>query len=70
MDNSTFVVLALSKQMEVAETTLQDAEGIILLFNAENAVPLSTWSVTKVALLPTSLLYADMLFYLLGFHIL
>ncbi|PIN01346.1 WD40 repeat protein [Handroanthus impetiginosus] len=50
MDNSTFAVLALSrlsKSMEPAETTLQDAEGVILLFNVENPVPLSTWIVSK-----------------------
>ncbi|KAI3456714.1 hypothetical protein Pfo_013377 [Paulownia fortunei] len=50
MDNSTFAVLALSrlsKHMESAEATLQGAEGVILLFNAENPVPLSTWFVSK-----------------------
>ncbi|KAL6514005.1 hypothetical protein OROHE_019461 [Orobanche hederae] len=46
MENSTFAVLVrsrLSKGMESAEPTSQGADGVILLFNAENPVPLSSW---------------------------
>ncbi|XP_057765313.1 uncharacterized protein LOC130986058 [Salvia miltiorrhiza] len=47
MDNSTFAVLALSKQIGSADASLQCGEGVILLFNAEKAVSLSAWSVSK-----------------------
>ncbi|KAL6546997.1 hypothetical protein OROMI_022718 [Orobanche minor] len=50
MENSTFAVLVrsrLSKGMESAEPTSQGADGVILLFNAENPVPLSSWFVSK-----------------------
>ncbi|KAL8461980.1 hypothetical protein ACS0TY_033171 [Phlomoides rotata] len=47
MYNSTFAVLVLSEQMVVGEATLHPHEGTIVLFNAENAVPLSTWLVSK-----------------------
>ncbi|GFQ03218.1 WD repeat-containing protein 75 [Phtheirospermum japonicum] len=49
-DNSTFAVLGLwspSEQMVSFETILQGTDGVILLFNAENPVPLSTWLVSK-----------------------
>ncbi|KAL6567645.1 hypothetical protein OROGR_001313 [Orobanche gracilis] len=50
MENSTFAVLVrsrLSKGMESAEPTSQGADGVILLFSAENPVPLSSWFVSK-----------------------
>ncbi|KAL6562454.1 hypothetical protein OROGR_003461 [Orobanche gracilis] len=50
MENSTFAVLVrsrLSKGMESAEPTSQGADGVILLFNTENLVPLSSWFVSK-----------------------
>ncbi|KAL2245138.1 UNVERIFIED_CONTAM: U3 small nucleolar RNA-associated protein 17, partial [Sesamum indicum] len=49
-DKSTFAVLALikpAKHMESTEASLHSAEGVILLFNVENPVPLSTWFVSK-----------------------
>lgn len=56
MDGSTFAVLALSKRTGSADATLQSAEGMILLFNAEKAVPLSAWFVSKVSI-PSHLIY-------------
>ncbi|KAL3820938.1 hypothetical protein ACJIZ3_006843 [Penstemon smallii] len=50
MDNSTFAVLALSessKGTQSAKATIQGPDGVILLFNVENPVPLSTWFVSK-----------------------
>ncbi|KAL0306149.1 UNVERIFIED_CONTAM: U3 small nucleolar RNA-associated protein 17 [Sesamum radiatum] len=50
VDKSTFAVLALikpAKHMEPTEASLHSAEGVILLFNVENPVPLSTWFVSK-----------------------
>ncbi|KAK4439610.1 U3 small nucleolar RNA-associated protein 17 [Sesamum alatum] len=50
VDKSTFAVLALikpSKHMESTEDSLHSAEGVIMLFNVENPVPLSTWFVSK-----------------------
>ncbi|KAH6778682.1 Transducin/WD40 repeat-like superfamily protein [Perilla frutescens var. frutescens] len=47
MDNSTFSVLALTKRSGSNDSTLQCAEGAILLFNAEKPVPLSVWFVSK-----------------------
>ncbi|KAL0282436.1 UNVERIFIED_CONTAM: U3 small nucleolar RNA-associated protein 17 [Sesamum angustifolium] len=50
VDKSTFAVLALikpAKHMEPTEASLHGAEGVILLFNVENPVPLSTWFVSK-----------------------
>ncbi|KAL0443184.1 UNVERIFIED_CONTAM: U3 small nucleolar RNA-associated protein 17 [Sesamum latifolium] len=50
VDKSTFAVLALikpAKHMESTEASLHSAEGVILLFNVENPVPLSTWFVSK-----------------------
>ncbi|GER33887.1 peptidyl-prolyl cis-trans isomerase-like 4 [Striga asiatica] len=50
MDNSTFAVLVLlssSKHTASAEVKSTGEDGMILLFNAENPVPLSTWFVSK-----------------------
>ncbi|KAK6149498.1 hypothetical protein DH2020_017023 [Rehmannia glutinosa] len=50
MDDSTFAVLALfrlSRPTVSAEATSQGADGVILLFNPETPVPLSTWFVSK-----------------------
>lgn len=52
MDNSTFAVLAHTKQIGSADATVQSREGAILLFNAEKAVPLSVWFVSKVVFYP------------------
>ncbi|KAL3643185.1 hypothetical protein CASFOL_014000 [Castilleja foliolosa] len=49
-DNATFAVLSLPgppKHMESSETISQCTNGVILMFNAENPVPLSTWLVSK-----------------------
>lgn len=54
MDSSQFAVLALltksSKQTTSDEITLQGRDGVILLFNAEDPVPVATWFVNKVGL--------------------
>ncbi|KAG6407349.1 hypothetical protein SASPL_130338 [Salvia splendens] len=47
MDDSTFAVLARSKPNGSADESSQHAEDMILLFNAEKAVPLSVWFVSK-----------------------
>ncbi|CAA0815500.1 Transducin/WD40 repeat-like superfamily protein [Striga hermonthica] len=50
MDNSTFavlVLLSLSRHMASAEIKSTGEDGMILLFNAENPVPLLTWFVSK-----------------------
>ncbi|KAF8391223.1 hypothetical protein HHK36_023525 [Tetracentron sinense] len=51
IDSSSFAVLALvpksSKGMESNDTTWQAQDGVILLFNVGNPVPLATWFVEK-----------------------
>ncbi|KAK9278903.1 hypothetical protein L1049_028484 [Liquidambar formosana] len=50
-DVSSFAVLALlpkpSKGMKSDDTTLQGRDGVILLFNVADPVPVATWSVRK-----------------------
>lgn len=49
-----FAVLTLlpksSKRTSSDEIALQDRDGIILLFNAEDPIPVATWFVNKVGL--------------------
>lgn len=67
MDSSTFAVLAHTKPIGSADATVQCAEGAILLFNTEKAVPLSVWFVSKVAFSVLScLLHFYLLFLLLS----
>ncbi|KAL3508279.1 hypothetical protein ACH5RR_027680 [Cinchona calisaya] len=51
MDGSSFAVLALlpsaSKSTELTEPSIQGVNGVILFFNAENAIPVSSWFVKK-----------------------
>lgn len=53
MDDSFFAVLGLlsksSKSEESNESTLHGVDGIILLFNVEDPVPVTTWFVRKVS---------------------
>lgn len=51
VDKSSFAVLALipeSVQLQFSDSTFQGRDGMILHFNANDPVPLSTWSVRKV----------------------
>lgn len=43
------------------EIALQDRDGVILLFNAEDPIPVATWFVTKVGL--TSAAYCSLLLF-------
>ncbi|XP_059662290.1 uncharacterized protein LOC132308272 isoform X2 [Cornus florida] len=51
VDSTSFAVLALlpksSNDMESNETTLQYTNGVILLFNVGDPIPVATWSVRK-----------------------
>uniref|UniRef100_A0A9I9DF46 WD repeat-containing protein 75 second beta-propeller domain-containing protein n=1 Tax=Cucumis melo TaxID=3656 RepID=A0A9I9DF46_CUCME len=50
VDKSSFAVLALipeSVQLQFSDSTFQGRDGMILHFNANDPVPLSTWSVRK-----------------------
>ncbi|XP_047981141.1 WD repeat-containing protein 75 [Salvia hispanica] len=47
MDDCTFAVLARSKPNGSADKSSKHAEDVILLFNAEKAVPLSVWFVSE-----------------------
>lgn len=47
MGNSFFAVLGLVPKSS-NESTLHDGDGVILLFNVEDPVPVTTWFVRKV----------------------
>ena len=48
-DISSFAVLALlPESSKCNETSFKGRDGVILLFNAADPVPVSTWSVNKV----------------------
>lgn len=47
MDDSFFAVLGLIPKSS-NESTLHDADGVILLFNVQDPVPVTTWFVRKV----------------------